>query len=98
MRSRIVRPIAWLSAVIVLALGARASTSGDQVRAAGPSPDILPALLTEVRGLRTAMEHPPRRRAISWTTESIVMTVLGVWIPLTVWGAMPVYSPANDVA
>lgn len=57
MRSRIVRSVTLVSVVIMLGLGTRASMSGVQAPPATGFPDVLPALLMEVRGLRAAMEQ-----------------------------------------
>jgi hypothetical protein len=48
------RSLTLVGVIIVLAVGSRASTSGDQVRPANASPDVLPSLLVEVRGVRAA--------------------------------------------
>jgi len=49
----------WLAAIVVMALvgGAVAKTLAAPQGAPAPNGDILPALLTEVRGLRAAMEQ-----------------------------------------
>ncbi|MEN3337446.1 MAG: hypothetical protein V7647_1122 [Acidobacteriota bacterium] len=67
-RSIVVLSLTISGVIIGLTIGAGASPSGQQVRAAAPSTDqgraaaapsqdVLPALLVEVRGLRAAMER-----------------------------------------
>jgi hypothetical protein len=56
-RSIVVLSLTLLGVIIGLTVGTRASVSAEQPRPTAPQPDVLPALLVEVRGLRAAMEQ-----------------------------------------
>jgi chromosome segregation ATPase len=56
-RGIVVLSLTLLGVIIGLVVGTRAVVSAEQPRPAAPSPDVLPALLVEVRGLRAAMEQ-----------------------------------------
>jgi hypothetical protein len=56
-RGLVVLSVTLLGVIIGLTVGTRAAGPADRPWAAAPQPDVLPALLAEVRGLRVAMEQ-----------------------------------------
>ena len=56
-RGIVVLSLTLLGVISGVAVGTEVAADADQARPAGPSQDVLPALLLEVRGLRAAMEQ-----------------------------------------